>query len=131
MVTSDGTVSATVTVNVYECPNEDLTVLPTGKNDLDNENTTTGVSTPDLGNFLTIWPNPASDRINITVPFFSTEGTQVELIDATGRTVQASPIASTVDQFTLDISMLPPGVWTLRIANADWIHVGRFVRSTR
>lgn len=132
VVTSDGTVStATVTVNVYECPNEDLTVLPTGKNDLDNENTTTGVSTPDLGNFLTIWPNPASDRINITVPFFSTEGTQVELIDATGRTVQASPIASTVDQFTLDISMLPPGVWTLRIANADWIHVGRFVRSTR
>ncbi len=119
---------ATVTVNVYECPNEELIALP----DLEfsnNEDLTTAVADHGMVSTLTIWPNPTNERVNISLPFISSEAIQVELIDATGRTVHVTPMASTANQLTLDVSMLPPGVWTLRIATMDWIRVGRFVRS--
>ncbi len=121
---------ATVTVNVFECPIEEANPIP----DLqlsDNGGIATAIEHQGQTRSLSIWPNPANDQVNFTLPLASSEAVRVELIDATGRSVHATPILSSADQLTLDLHMLPPGVWTLRISTLDWTRVGRFIRSAR
>ncbi|MBQ9417897.1 MAG: T9SS type A sorting domain-containing protein [Bacteroidales bacterium] len=62
---------------------------------------------------LQVTPNPTSGIITITVA--SSFGT-LQLLDMTGRTLMAVPIAEGVA--TLDLSPLPQGIYLLRIGNA-------------
>ena len=60
-----------------------------------------------------IWPNPASDALNVE----ASPGTQITLIDLLGRTVLQSV---TLDQLTaLDINAVPEGNYLLRAQNTE------------
>ncbi len=119
--------SAVVMVNVLECPNE----FPAARNGNDLEAATTAVDEDPAGQPIGIWPNPATDAVNVVLPFPASRIDRLELIDATGRIVQAATTASSVNRLTLDVSTLGPGTWTLRVTAADRVSIGRFVRDAR
>ena len=118
--------SAVVVVGVLECPDE----FTPGLDGSAVEVTTTVFEAP-AGQTIGIWPNPATDAVNVILPFPAAKVDQLELIDATGRIVRAAPTAPMGNGFTLDVSALTPGIWTLRITAVDQVSFGRFVRSVR
>lgn len=119
--------SAMVTVNVLECPDE-FFALP---NVNAEETLASAVNEGPVTQPIGIWPNPATDAVKVILPFSAAEVSQLDLIDATGRSVHAALIAPSANELTLDVSTLMPGVWTLRVTTSGQVSVGRFVRSSR
>ncbi len=131
VMTTQGMDTATVTVNVLECPELDglVSVDPDGGH---TTGTSTGISCPpDLGRqtITSIWPNPATGLVNITLPFVPSRAMAVELIDATGRKALVRPLIYRTDGFVLDASTVAPGAWTVRITDRANVATGRFVRT--
>lgn len=128
----DGTThTALLVINVLECPGlgdhpiSGLVYSATGDHDL-----MTGLSCPpDMegnGN-IRLWPVPAVAIVHAALPFTPTTATLVELTDATGRRV---PITTTPfgKELLMDVSTLPPGLWTVRIMHGTAAYWGRFIR---
>ena len=118
---------AMVVVNVLECPERSFTV-PVKGNEAQG---TASVDDPYSGRRLGIWPNPAHGGLHVSVPFPISGIAHVELIDATGRSFQTTPVLQNKDVLTLDISTLAPGPWTIRISEADRVLTGRFICGLR
>lgn len=68
---------------------------------------------------LTLWPNPATDVVRLTV---GDAPTKVELLDAVGRVVRRVPVAT--GTLTLPVADLPAGTYTVRAG----ARVARLVR---
>lgn len=68
---------------------------------------------------LTVYPNPATDVINISNPS-SSESLKVEILDMNGRVVltDAKALANATEG-SIDISHLVKGMYTLRVFNGD------------
>jgi hypothetical protein len=120
--------TAFLTVNVLECPNVNLTTLTSGKDGSGNADITTAVEDLEAGSYFTIWPNPAIGTVHMALPSTGWGDVHVELIDATGRIVEAKPLQRSASDLTLDVSTLTPGVWTVRIISGGTLGIGRFVR---
>ena len=118
---------ATITVNVNECTIEEMTMLREQQL-TSTEEITTAVEDHGQMNSMTIWPNPANERINITLPFISAEAIEVELIDATGRIVPVQPTSTSMNVLTLDVTTLTSGAWIVRITSKKGMYTGRFIR---
>ncbi|MEX2484829.1 MAG: T9SS type A sorting domain-containing protein, partial [Brumimicrobium sp.] len=68
---------------------------------------------------LSVFPNPATDLINISNPT-GTESLRVEMLDMNGRVVVSDANAlSNTSEATIDIDHLQKGVYTLRIYNGE------------
>ena len=84
----------------------------------------TGITGPGgIGESLGIWPNPATDKIRLHSALGN--ATSISIIDIAGRQLfhQSNPSLSNV----LDISMLPPGRYFIRILTAqNQMHHGTF-----
>lgn len=119
--------SSSVMVFVLECPDGSAPGL-TGDA---VEQWTTAISEAHSDQPIGIWPNPAFEEVHVTLPFAYAGISRLELIDATGRTVQALPMTSSRQGFSLNVRSLPPGVWTLRITASGQVSVARFVHSAR
>lgn len=118
--------TATVTVDLIECPGEVQEMRVPAH--LSGNSTATGIHAAGPSTALGLWPNPARDAVRVRLPYTAGAGTRVDLFDATGRTVGAS-VRFTSEGLLLDVSALAPGSWTLRVANADQVLTGRFVRT--
>ncbi len=68
---------------------------------------------------LSVFPNPATDRLTVTAPVSAASAV---VIDALGRTVQTAVLVNGTT--TLEVSQLPAGVYTLRVGAG----VKRFVK---
>jgi hypothetical protein len=70
-------------------------------------------------NELTVFPNPATNVINIANPSNS-ESLKVEILDMNGRVVltDAKALANATEG-TIDVSQLVKGMYTLRVYNED------------
>ena len=79
----------------------------------DSTMTVIEVSAPNAG---TVYPNPATDRITITPPANGKDGyvEQVRIFDRQGRLVLARSGTG-----TLDISILPPEIYTIEVIQSD------------
>lgn len=79
---------------------------------------------------MDLYPNPASDQINVR--FASDEGTSVgiELFDGTGRMVNQRSVAASegVNIVPIDVNALPEGIYMVRVSNGAETLVERFVR---
>lgn len=84
----------------------------------------TGISGPEeTGESLGIWPNPATDKIWLR-PALG-HATDISITDITGRRLFHQSDFPPSD--ALDISMLPPGRYFIRIlTNQNHIHQGNF-----
>lgn len=114
----DGTVStATVTVNVFECPDEALTP---DAGDVADE-------LPEAVALPALWPNPADGVLYVSLPAGTYDLSHVMLFDASGRAFSLPVMQRTSDALVLDVSKLATGTWTIRLPGST-THQVRFVR---
>jgi hypothetical protein len=71
----------------------------------------TGVETTDMSSLMTLYPNPTTDKIRLSLGGIANG--VVEVLDATGRTVLQQN-ASAVET-ELDLSRLPVGVYEVKV----------------
>ena len=75
---------------------------------------------PAAAPWVDVWPVPAHDRLNLTLPA-SSGPTTATLLDATGRVVRpALTISEAQSQNYVDVSGLRPGVYVLRLQARTW-----------
>lgn len=72
-----------------------------------------------LANQLVLFPNPASDLLSITT---SGEIKQIEILDTMGRTILGN-----VDQKTINVSALIPGLYLIRVSMPNQIILDRII----
>ena len=84
--------------------------------------TTTGVDEIQARNYLRVWPNPGSDRVDVGSDLTGT--LDVDLRDAQGRVIRMQRATGPI--FSLDISDLPSGAYVLVLHD----RAGRSIRST-
>ena len=77
---------------------------------------------------VTIYPNPASDAVNIVLPP-SEQGTLVELLDGLGRTIESFSSGSSIatSNISFDVSAQPEGIYLVRAVRGDEVTVQRLV----
>ncbi len=66
----------------------------------------------------TLWPNPATEQLNIQVPTLGDRSLEAELVDASGRTIVALGSGSLLrgnDRVSLNTSGIAPGTYVLRL----------------
>lgn len=74
-----------------------------------------------------IYPNPATDQINIICGDNST-GAVIEIVDATGKLVHTSTVLSG-NSAVVDISDLSSGIFFVRVNKGSVVLTGKFIRN--
>jgi hypothetical protein len=72
-----------------------------------------------------VYPNPVVDRLNIQLPTDENQSVLLQIYDMQGDKVQIDRLS--LDRQTLDVSMLAPGVYTIKIGK----HTTKFVKLNR
>jgi hypothetical protein len=85
--------------------------------------TLVGVTEHNVSKEINIYPNPASDKINI--PWTSEEKEVVQIFDALGRTVFTAQLNSGMN--SIDVSAWESGVYTLHIQQGDSLFVEKLM----
>ena len=76
-------------------------------------------SEPEVLQQFLLFPNPAADHARVDIRFFQTVWMQLNLVDATGRTLQSwAPVTAPEYALQLDLHGLAPGVYFLKL-NVD------------
>jgi hypothetical protein len=75
---------------------------------------------------LKIYPNPATDFLNIELENQSKFDYNILIINNLGQTVQQDILTQNVQQ--IEIQYLPKGIYTLQIRNEETVFVKRFVK---
>ncbi|MCK4749904.1 MAG: T9SS type A sorting domain-containing protein, partial [Bacteroidales bacterium] len=82
---------------------------------------------PEMIQILKVYPNPASDHINVL--FDHTGETAIQIIDMTGRTVSSTiHRAGGFTNLSLDIAQLKPGLFFLKVNSGNKRGVIRFIK---
>ena len=75
------------------------------------------------GTLLTVYPNPATDRLNVV----SEEAVgQYEIYDMTGALLLSEDAGSS--KFSIDVQALPAGVYLLTLRTKDVVTTKRFIK---
>ncbi len=84
--------------------------------------------TPDnLEDEMLLFPNPTSNYLILEHPLLSIQGTNLEVLDATGkRMFKYNNFISRTHQF--DVSFLPKGIYFIRLQNADQSVKSKFIK---
>ncbi|HNW99478.1 MAG TPA: T9SS type A sorting domain-containing protein [Bacteroidales bacterium] len=90
--------------------------------------TTTGIDEI-KNNSVSIYPNPASDEINIS--FFSNGNTFVKIFDITGNVILSEQIkpASGVTIKTMDVKKLSKGIYFIELSSSNFKVYKKFIKS--
>ena len=80
------------------------------------------ISNPNGARGLSVYPNPANDKINITYPDGIKDG-QIVIYDVNGKLVKSAVI-----QTQLDLSDLEQGLYMIGIHTTDYKYEGRFLK---
>ncbi|MBK5285166.1 MAG: T9SS type A sorting domain-containing protein, partial [Bacteroidia bacterium] len=77
-------------------------------------------SDPSLNRAISVFPNPASDKFEVTFNFRSSTNTLIEVYDVVGKVVYSNTLGNItgVSKQTINTSSFGKGIYTLRI-NAD------------
>ncbi|MEM9023267.1 MAG: T9SS type A sorting domain-containing protein [Bacteroidota bacterium] len=73
---------------------------------------------------LDVYPNPATDRVQVTLPANTSGTTLLEMIDPSGRTVREVRTEQS-GNIWVDRNGLPAGLYLLRIRNAQSVHTAK------
>jgi hypothetical protein len=81
----------------------------------------------EIQNLLQVYPNPATDRINVVFDFVGRS--DIDIIDMTGRLVHTTQYdASGFTNLSLDVSSLNTGVFFIRVSAEGESNVLRFIK---
>ena len=91
---------------------------------------TTGLTEQSVADGIATWPNPVADELNIALTNALSGTADVTVLDLNGRVVMADRrmLANGRNQLLLQTSTLAPGLYTVRIGNADHSVSQRFVK---
>jgi hypothetical protein len=76
---------------------------------------------------LQVWPNPATEAINVSVNFPGQRNLVLRIIDMTGSVVNRIPIEDGAHVVNVPISQLSKGMYFLSISNPEVREITRFV----
>jgi hypothetical protein len=76
---------------------------------------------------ISVWPNPAADRVTITASLSPAESGTLIITDAAGREVQRTPLSGDNSRHTLPAAQLPAGMYFCRVATGRGIATGKFM----
>jgi hypothetical protein len=90
----------------------------------------TGVAEPTISEGLAIWPNPATNELNIALSDAVSGKVEVALMDANGRVMlmERHSVVSGRNQLLLNTADLAPGLYLLRISNGTQVLSQRIVK---
>lgn len=77
-------------------------------------------------NMLSIYPNPATDHVNIQLPT-SGESFSLVLFDLNGKQIIKREIASDSREYNLNVSKLTPGMYLISLFNNNGAYTGKIV----
>ena len=76
----------------------------------------TGISQTEAAKFITVFPNPATDIVNITlVPTLKAES--LEVIDISGKTIFSVPVSPNELEFKINVSGYAKGMYLIRVGH--------------
>lgn len=88
-----------------------------------------GVSVEDIvfKNNIAVFPNPANTELKVQLLQTNFEASTVELYDMQGRVVLSENVAASVMDaaYTLDVSEIPNGIYTVRVTNGDQVSTSK------
>ncbi len=78
---------------------------------------------------LDVWPNPASDKVTLTMSMSDFEEDHISLSDSQGRKIRSSDCQMEIqaNQVIITIDQLPEGIYFITVKNADISQVEKFV----
>jgi hypothetical protein len=74
---------------------------------------------------ITVFPNPAKDRINIAAEF--EDGSRYNIMRPDGKIVQTGLLTGSNNWQSIDVSLLPGGTYFLRIVNNNEAETAKFI----
>lgn len=85
----------------------------------------TGVNTEEVNAAnISMWPNPASNLLNIALPS-STQVAEVQIFDAQGRVVANTLVTSSIQN--IDINTFEAGLYTVRVVCGEKVYAQKLV----
>jgi hypothetical protein len=81
--------------------------------------TTTSVNDDELGQFLRVYPNPASDRITIESASPLRNDAIAEILDTRGQIVRRMTFQRGESRITMDVQELSSGAYAVRVTIGD------------
>ena len=87
----------------------------------------------EMGFTSSIYPNPAKDRALLTMELPAPAMVSIELLDMNGRVLQTFPPENYnqgIHSHTLDMNLLPAGIYMCKIAFNAETHVIKVLKST-
>ena len=75
---------------------------------------------------LTVYPNPAQEKLSIEIPANVVFPARLTIFDATGKIMYESAENSTSVQ--KDITRFPAGFYSIRVQDAQKIFIGKFIK---
>ncbi len=76
---------------------------------------------------ISVWPNPAADRVTVTASLSPAESGSLIVSDAAGREVRRTQLSGGNSRHTLPTSQLPAGMYFCRVLTGRGIATGKFV----
>ncbi len=83
------------------------------------------ISNVNSSEYMSLYPNPASDVLNVDVKMLGNSDAEIELIDMSGRVVYSSVGYNTASGFSINVSDLNKGLYIVRIKNNDFISTSK------
>ena len=97
----------------YGIAQQKVNVYPVGDKELSNTS-------------FAIFPNPSDGHVTISYPDIK-EPVSLEVINSMGQIVEKQIIKRLVNQYLMDFSDLPKGIYLLRISTQEKIYTGKIV----
>lgn len=93
------------------------------------DDATVGIAAPESVSNLSLWPNPANDKLNVRFNSLNNGIQNLEIIDITGKIIleQQFTAASGVVTENIDISGLNSGIYIFKLSSANQVETSRFV----
>ncbi len=78
---------------------------------------------------ITLYPNPVSDKLLVTLPFPATQVSGTTVVDASGRVwLRNTHVVSGVRELSIRTATLPPGLYLLRVDTPTGAQPARFIK---
>lgn len=77
---------------------------------------------------LFYYPNPANNYVTIELPAIQ-DKSDICLIDILGNYIECSQISSGADQYTLNLSHLPSGIYVIKLKSSSLTYYNKFIIS--
>jgi len=78
---------------------------------------------------LTIYPNPCTDRLNITIDGIVAPDTRLELINLNGQIISGLELSNmNFGISSIEVSHLPPGMYIVRVISSKMVRTARIIK---